>query len=300
MSSLIQPGPIRDIRRRFLRANESFDHYAAVHESVGVRLRERLDLLAIEPASVLELGCRSGYQLDALQQRYPKAQILGVDPAPGSPANLPSSWPQWLRRRPAGPLRVACDPHALPLADGSFDLVVSNLLLPWCHSPHRVFEEAARVLRPGGAFMFTSAGPDTLMEYRSLWATIDGYLHGFGLIDMHDIGDTLMASGFAAPVLDRDTLHVDYPDVAALQHELRCLGASNTASGKRPGLMSPSVIASLASAAASQSRFVVSLELIQGHGWKGELRPQRKNTDAEYTVSVDKLRGSRNGKITKR
>jgi malonyl-CoA O-methyltransferase len=280
------------VRRHFARANSSFDARSAVFETVGDRLQSRLELLAIKPRQVLDLGCRSGYQLDALQQRYPDAQVIGADPAPGLPARLPGMWPRWLRRQARSPERVACDPHELPFADGSFDLVVSNLLLPWCHTPHRVFEEAARVLRTGGAFMFTSAGPDTLIEYRSVWASIDSHLHSFGLIDMHDLGDTLMASGFAAPVLDRDNLRVDYPDIEALQKELRQLGAANVAMGRRPGLMAPSVRQALRAAVAQQQRFEVTLELVQGHGWKGELLNKRNNTDDGYKVSVDSVRGS--------
>ena len=278
-----------------MRANSEFDGYAAVFETIGGRLQERLSLLAITPKRVLDLGCRSGYQLDALQQRYPEAQIIGADPAPGATPRIPGSWPQWLRRKTQAPQRVACDPHELPFAEGSFDLVISNLLLPWCHAPHRVFEEAARVLSPGGAFMFTSAGPDTLIEYRSAWAAIDSHLHGFGLIDMHDLGDTLMASGFAAPVLDRDNLQIDYPNIDALQKELRKLGAINIANGRRPGLMSPSVRDALNSIAGDQ-RFPVTLELVQGHGWKGELRQTGKQAEDEYRVSVDSLRGSWNRK----
>ncbi|ASJ71146.1 methyltransferase domain-containing protein [Granulosicoccus antarcticus] len=291
MNSLIQPASIALVRRHFSQANQEFDAYAAVFETIGDRLQERLSLLAIKPARVLDLGCRSGYQLAALQQRYPDAQIIGADPAPGMVPQLPGSWPRWLRRRSRAPHRVACDPHELPFADGSFDLVVSNMLLPWCHAPHRVFEEAARILSPGGAFMFTSAGPDTLMEYRSAWAAIDSYLHGFGLIDMHDLGDTLMASGFAAPVLDRDNLQIDYPSIDALQNELQQLGAANVASGRRFGLMSPSVRKALSSVAAGQ-RFPVTLELVQGHGWKGELAKTGRQPEDEYRVSVDSLRGS--------
>lgn len=292
MSSTIQPGPIALVRHQFAQANESFDAHAAVFETVGDRLQARLDLLAITPQRVLDLGCRSGYQLQALQQRYQEAQIVGADPAPGVPPGMPRSWPSWLRKKPAVPARVACDPHELPFADGSFDLVISNLLLPWCHSPHRVFEEAARVLSVGGAFMFTAAGPDTLMEYRSAWSTVDGYSHGFGLIDMHDLGDTLMASGFAAPVLDRDNLMVDYPDIETLQRELKSLGAANIASGRRVGLMSPAARDALNAASASVKRFVVTLELVQGHGWKGELLPSRNSSGDEQVISVDSLRGS--------
>jgi malonyl-CoA O-methyltransferase len=292
MSSLIQPGSAAQVRRQFLKSHGEFDAHSAVFESVAQQLQERLGLLAIQPARVLDLGCRSGYQLDALQQMYPDAQIVGCDLTAQKPISLPSSWPSWLRKRPQGPARLTCDPHELPFAAATFDLVVSNLLLPWSHSPHRVFEEVQRILRPGGAFMFTTAGPDTLMEYRAAWAGIDTYMHSFGLIDMHDIGDSLMAAGFAAPVLDRDVLQVSYPSVSALQKELRCLGAANVATGRRLGLMAPSVLNSLDNLTAGADRFGVTLELVHGHGWKGELHPLRKNTDSEFKISVDSLRGS--------
>jgi len=292
MSTLIQPGPFRTVRRQFLKSLASFDAHAAVFQEVSDRLLGRLDLLAVKPLRVLDLGCRTGYQLGALAQRYPEATIIGADPAPGKPPGLPRSWPRWLRRsQQDDPVMIACDPHELPFDAASFDLVVSNLLLPWCHAPHRVFEEVARILALDGAFMFTSAGPDTLIEYRRSWASIDSYLHGFGLIDMHDLGDTMMASGFAAPVLDRDNIVVDYPDIAAVQRELRSLGAANIAAGRRPGLMSHSVDARLDATVQSGRRFPVTLELVQGHGWKGSLRSAAGDS-GEATVSVDMLRGS--------
>lgn len=308
MSALIQPGPIARVRRQFQQSADGFDAHAAVFETVGERLRARLDLLAIKPSRVLELGSRSGFQLNELQSRYPEAQVIGADPAPGLPSSVSDAWPGWLRRpwksarsslqNSSGvPFRVACDPHALPFADGSVDLVVSNLLLPWCHSPHRVFEEVSRVLTPGGAFMFTSAGPDTLIEYRAAWAAIDSHLHCFGLLDMHDLGDMMMGSGFAAPVLDRDNLRVDYPDIRALQNELQQLGAANIANGRRYGLMAPSVRQALDAQTAAGNRFAVTLELVQGHGWKGELQTGEQfgqQFGDEYRVSADSLRGSWN------
>ena len=296
MSTLIQPAGMPRVVRQFRRAAATFDAHAAVFESVGERLRERLDVLAITPRRVLDLGCRSGYQLATLEARYPESTVVGVDPAPGVPVEAPTSWPAWLRRRPRQAPRVAADPHHLPLASGSFDLIVSNLLLPWCHAPHAVFAEAARVLAPGGAFLFTSVGPDTLREYRAAWARIDAHLHGFGLIDMHDLGDVLLASGFAAPVLDRDEIRVDYPSIDALQDELRRVGAANVACGRRAGLMSPTVRKVLRDQAPPGQRFPVSLELVQGHAWKGELPPQRKGADGAQYVAVDVLRGSSPGR----
>lgn len=292
MSTLIQPDTIDRVRRQFLKANIRFDSYAAVFQTVAGRLEERLELLAINPERVLDLGCRTGYQLAGLQQRYPDAMVIGADPAPGMPQKLQGFWSRWLTKGAGSASTLACDPHELPFPDASFDLVVSNLLLPWCHSPHRVFEEVSRILSTGGVFMFTTAGPDTLTEYRDIWRTIDTYQHDFGLIDMHDLGDTLMASGFAAPVLDRGNLVVDYPNIESLQLELRQLGAANLANGRRKSLTSPTVCQRLIELGSSAMRFPVTLELVQGHGWKGDLQKASPADNSELTVSVDTLRGS--------
>lgn len=298
--SLMQPRPFDSVRRQFLRAADGFDAHAEVFRVVGAQLQERLEVLAIKPLCVLDLGCRSGYQLAALERRYPEARVIGLDPAPVRPAAVskgPFFWP--LRnRRPV--MQSAADPHHLPLADASVDLVVSNLLLPFCHSPHRVFREVARVLSPGGAFMFASAGIDTLKEYRAWWAGIDSHLHAFGLLDMHDLGDSMLAAGFAAPVLDRQNMRVEYPDVDALQTELQRLGAGNLAEGRRPGLMAPTVRNSLARFSAG-ARLSMSLELVHGHAWKGELPAggdagiARGGPEGEYNVSLESLRRALKG-----
>ncbi|MFK7892733.1 MAG: methyltransferase domain-containing protein [Granulosicoccus sp.] len=304
--SPIQPAPISVVRRQFSKSNSHFDEHAVVFTTVGKRLLERLDLLAAMPSTVLDLGCRSGYQLQALAQRYPSATIIGADPAPGTSGNEPVGYSNGLVLRGLGRgirqllgwrgsggfglHRVACDPHTLPFADDSFDLVISNLFLPWCEQPFEVFKEVSRILSPDGAFLFTSAGPDTLTEYRTIWSGIDTYPHIFGLIDMHDLGDSMLAAGFAAPVLDRENLHVDYPDFSALESELRLLGAANVAAGRRRGLMASDVGARLRDSVGAAERFSVTFELINGHGWKGELVPQGQNSSEGFAMPVDKLR----------
>jgi len=154
-----------------------------------------------------------------------------------------------------------------------------------------VFAEVARVLDTGGVFFFTSAGPDTLVEYRAVWATVDAYAHHYGLIDMHDLGDTLLAAGFAAPVLDRDDVNVDYASLQALEAELRGVGAVNLAAGRRAGLMSPAVRTQLHRAQHAGARWPVTLELVQGHAWKGEPGGGGKGgNDGVQTISLDSVR----------
>lgn len=49
---------------------------------------------------------------------------------------------------------------ALPFADGSFDLVSANMVVEHLEVPERVFAEVARVLRPGGRFVFVTPNLD--------------------------------------------------------------------------------------------------------------------------------------------
>jgi len=291
--SLIQPEAPAAVARVFERRTHSFGEYSAVFQASSERMLERLSVMKLEPETILDLGCRDGFQVQALAARFPKARIVGVDfyirgaEASSKFAHKSSKpwWKPWQKYESIE--RVQADPHELPLESAQFDLVISNLMLPWCYEPQRVFDEAARVLKPQGVFLFTSAGPDTLQEYRRAWETIDTYEHSFGLVDMHDIGDALLAAGLSAPVLDREVISVDYPNIAALQAELRAVGAANLAIGRRKGLMNKRVTARLDNAAKpTGKRFATTLELVHGHGWKGDL-PTGKQTDEGYTISLD-------------
>ena len=290
MVSPMQPVSFAAARRQLARRAAKFAQYSDVFQHVSGRMLERLELLAAAPERVLDLGCRNGYQMSALQALFPNADIFGLDFNPNR-THLMKPRLSWIRRKPENLKPIACNPEQLPFDDGAFDLVVSNLLLPWCQDPARIFSEVARVLRVDGAFLFTTAGPDTLVEYAQAWSGLDGNEHRFGLEDMHQIGDALLRAGFAAPVLDRENIMVDYPSIDALQSELQHLGAGNIAIGRRSGLMSPDVRTKLAESV-STSRFNVTLELVQGHGWKGELRHSGKNTREEVSVSLESLRRS--------
>lgn len=55
---------------------------------------------------------------------------------------------------------VQADARALPFADGAFDVVFTSFgALPFVPDAHRVHAEAARVLRPGGRWVFSVTHP---------------------------------------------------------------------------------------------------------------------------------------------
>ena len=283
----------RRARARGLRCDD------AVLEAISQQVLERLPLLLIEPTQLLDLGCRGGQQFDALAALYPNCAITGVtldgaDTRDEGIAAAKKPRPGWLNRfslfdRAAVPEIVRADPHFLPFDDQHFDLVVSNLCLPFCQNPKQVFMEVARVLKPGGAFLFSSLGPDTLLEYRQLWAKLDRYPHVSGLIDMHDLGDSMLGAGLADPVLDRDTLRLEYPSVAALENELQVFGLVNLAHGRRRGLLAPTLVSQIHQ---ESTPFSVGLELVHGHAWKAEHTRIKNSTNDEYRIPVSELKGS--------
>ena len=55
------------------------------------------------------------------------------------------------------PLVAGGDARWMPFADGSFDIVIANSVVEHIPSIDRVFEEVHRILRPGGAFWFSTA-----------------------------------------------------------------------------------------------------------------------------------------------
>ena len=279
----------RAVRRAFDRASRTYDATAAVQREIRARLLERLDIVRLDPAAVLDLGAGTGQASRELKRRYPSARVLALDL---SPAMLrQGARHQGLLRRFAP---LCGDAHRLPLQAASLDLVLSNLVLEWCHDPDAVFAEVARVLRPRGLFTFTTVGPDTLKELRELWRGVDQYTHVHRFIDMHDFGDALVRAGFAEPVMDTERLTVTYPSLAALHRELRGSGASNIAYGRARGLTGRTRVAALAARSEALARngpLSISVEVIHGHAWAGERRARRGND--EVLVPLAALRSRR-------
>jgi malonyl-CoA O-methyltransferase len=129
--------------------------------------------------------------------------------------------------------RLCGDASALPLADGSVDVLFSNLCLQWVEDLPAVFAGFRRVMRPGGLLMVSTFGPDTLLELRAAFEGADEAPHVSPFASIAQFGDALMQAGFRDPVLDRDESVSWHPDLAALMRELRALGATNALRARR-------------------------------------------------------------------
>jgi len=268
-------------RRSFEHAAESYDAAAVLQQEVAQRLLERLDLMKLEPARVLDLGCGTGYCIPELMSRYKRADIVALDIARPMLEQARRRG-RWLHR----PRCVCGDAERLPFEDESFDLVFSNLMLQWCVDLDAAFAELQRVLRPGGLLLFTSFGPDTLKELRDSWAQVDGDTHVNAFLDMHDVGDALVKTRFADPVMDVERITVTYPDVWKLMRELKQIGAHNVTAGRPRGLTGKSHMQQLVNAYERYRQADVlpaSYEIVNGHAWATSM-------GGEAMVSLESLK----------
>lgn len=274
------------VRRAANAAAKTYDGAAALQAEVRQRLLERLDYVKLEPAVVVDLGAATGAASAILAKRYPDAHIVALDSAE-----------QMLRRvcaRTISPQRLTllqADAAALPLADGSVDLIFCNLLLPWCNDPMLVLAECRRVLRPGGLFNFATLGPDTLYEMREAWAAVDQASHVHRFADMHNVGDAVVAAGMAETVLDLEYITLCYRSVNSIMRELKACGAHNSTAGRSRGLTGRARLQALNEAYEqfrdSDGRLPVSCEVIYGQAWgpfpKSTVDP--KTNEAHVPVS---------------
>ena len=262
----------RALRRAFNRAASSYDAAAVLQREVCKRMLERMDYIKQQPAHILDAGSGTGWGTRQLAQRYVNAHILSLDIAHSmlQSARAQSSW--WKKLFASGKQNYLCaDVEALPLAASSVELVWSNLTVQWCNDLPAAFTELHRVLKVEGLLMFSTFGPDTLKELRAAFHGVDNYNHINRFADMHDIGDMLVASGFAEPVMDMEIITLTYADVKAVMQDLRNIGAHNATAGRAQGMMGKgawSMVLENYERLRRDGKLPATFEVIYGHAWK--------------------------------
>ena len=312
----------RALRRQFNRAAATFATGDALHREVAARMVERLGYVKITPARTLDLGCAAGAAAVALRGLYPKTVITGIDfsPAMARAAAQPAGW--LARVRGAKRHAVCADLSALPLAHASHGLVFSNLALHWLDDPAAALREAHRVLELGGLLM-----PDTLCELRDAWVAAEAGKRDTGaaipgtpamhtaaaaeisagtrgaaplttrwhvkrFIDLHDIGDLLVKTGFATPVMDMEKIVLTYRNIEQLVADLRATGSVNAMQGRPRGLTGKQVWQRVMAAYEMRStsgRLPATFEVLYGHAWKAPARKTAGGGDVVRFVGRDAI-----------
>jgi len=288
----------QDIRAAFEASATRYDEVAVLQREVASRLLDRLELLTMTPASILDMGSGTGHCSEALSRRYPKARVVALDLAEAMLHQTRKRFSRWARFRNKHGF-VAGDAERLPFADDSFDMLFSNLTLQWCMDLEQTFSEFRRVLKPGGVLFFTTLGPDTLKELRASWAKVDQLVHVNTFLDLHDLGDAMLRTRLAEPVLDMEHITLTYRYSMDLMRDLKALGAHNVNPGRSQGLTGPRKLKAVLEAyeqfRQGDGLLPATYEVIYGHAWRAEKeQPERNSPTGEVGISIEQL-GGRHG-----
>ncbi|MGB3405656.1 MAG: class I SAM-dependent methyltransferase [Microcoleaceae cyanobacterium] len=163
--------------------------------------------LSNAPQTIVDLGCGVGMSSFALQDLYPEASITGIDLSPYFLAialyrsqNRSHPAPVWLHR--------AAESTELP--DASVDLVSLCLV---CHelpqtATRKIFQEARRILRPGGHLAIMDMNPQSEVMKRippyvlTLLKSTEPYLDQYFSLD---IKQAIKAAGFQTPTVTNNS-----------------------------------------------------------------------------------------------
>jgi len=147
-----------EIITNFSRSAGSYDQHAILQKEMGEHLLR--SIVSISPIRVLDIGCGTGYLTAKLAKRYPRAEVIGIDIAPGMIETAKA-------KNKADNLRFAIgDGEGLPFEDRSFDLIISNAALQWMDAG-KAFAEAGRLLSANSQYFFSTFGPLTLRELKA-------------------------------------------------------------------------------------------------------------------------------------
>lgn len=214
----------------FHRGAGEYDNHTPVQQRVVQQLVEQIAVCGLEASSrILDVGCGTGRLLELVAERYPDADLTGLDLAP----NMVSQ-----ARERLGPsvTLLQGDAEQLPFSAGSFKLVLSSSTFQWLDCLDSCFSEALRVLKPDGCFIFSLFGEGTLFELHESWRQAlrscgrssedpnDG-VHRF--YSAAQVQHALESAGFRDVEVWTQPEKVWYPDVPQLLQAIKRIGAGS-------------------------------------------------------------------------
>ena len=248
------------IRNTFNTASSNYNDNAFLQNEIANRLAEKLKVISIKPQTIIDLGSGTGFLSEKTAKIFPNSILVCVDFAQQSLLENSQN------------LKVCANAYELPFASNSVDFIVSNLMMQWCPDLTTLFNECFRVLKPQGLFLFTTFGPDTLKELKRSWSVVDSSAHVNNFIDMHDIGDQMLQSGFQSPIMEMEKLMLTYEKVVDLMHDLKAIGAQNVANRSKAltGKTKFKKMIEMYENYREDGKLPATYEVIYGHAWKNE------------------------------
>lgn len=274
------------LKKALNQSAKTYDANAKVANLTGGTLIERLQILKINPKKILDIGAGTGQLAEHLNKLYPTASIYNLDLAEQR---------LQISKRNEHRLAICTDMHTLPFIDECFDLITTNLCWHWINNVSQTISEAHRVLKPNGAIVLASLGPDSLHELKTAFAEVSAHAHISPFLDMHDLGDALLKAGFADPVIDVEYINLELQNLQQLFDMLKNTGESNYLTTRHQGLHNKNLIEKVKAVYQKHQKTqtpYATIEIIFAYAWRKD-KPQ-KLINNEIHIPISKIRKQTN------
>lgn len=179
-------------------------------------------------------------------------------------------------------LNVVGSDELLPFANASFDLILAPLTLHFANDLAGALVQIRRCLKPGGLFLTSLFGGETLSEFREAFARAEIEMEGglsprvIPFADIKDLGALLQRVNFAEPVCDLDKVTVTWSSARSLMRDLRGMGLANPMIERRKTLLRRQTFKALERIYMDQfgtgGEIPASFHILFGTGWAPEER----------------------------
>lgn len=210
------------IIRDFGRASKDYDNYAVLQRQVADRLFAMVKS-QFGDGVVLDIGCGTGYFHELLRKNKIYLPLVQMDISPRM-CEVSASYaspPEY-----GGTYTCVSDMHFLPFKDNAFSVLFSSMTMQWATDVKQVFQEAARVLKPGGKFAFSIVGNGSLKELNEVFKTSGQVppIHKF--YSETEIIMQIANCGFNGYKVSSENITMYYDDIFGLLGAIKGVGAS--------------------------------------------------------------------------
>jgi len=226
-------------RKVFDRHAKTYDEYSTLQNKISDNLFKKLDLINVRPNFILDLGCGTGRNGRILKEKYQKTRIINYDFSINMLLEAKKNQHKLLGTKSE---YICGDIEELSFSENTFDVIWSTSSLQWCNNLSDIFKKAKLILKPGGLFIFSTFGPNTLFELKSVTKKISSYQKTNNFLDIPSIKDKLIKEGFITPVLDSEEFCLTYKNINKLFLDLRKIGATSGFKSKKIGLSGKSFL----------------------------------------------------------
>lgn len=212
----------RHIASDFSEAAKRYALHATLQARVGQKLIEYTAPYLAADALLLDVGAGSG----EVTRSWP-ARAVALDLAQGMCAEALA------KMIPA--MRASAE--NLPVRAGAVDVVASNLMLQWLGAPGNFFEEAMRVLKPGGILAVSSFTEGTLNELARAFADAGEHHRTSDFSPPAALQRSIKQAGFDILYAQPEIFTEHYSDMLDLCLYLRAIGANNKRLNRPRGML---------------------------------------------------------------